>query len=243
MRERRRRDLRCGWAVRPAEIPLSYAQRRLWFLDRLEGDEGHKSATYTIPLAVRLVGEFDCSALADALGDVVARHESLRTIFPDTLGVPRQEILAADAARRGLRWLRVSEAELGAALAAAAGRGFDLAREPPLRAHLFALAGAETSERVHVLLLVLHHIAGDGWSLAPLLRDLGRSYEARRRGVAAELAPLPVQYADYTLWQHAVLGSEDDGSSAISRQLSFWRGALAGLPDQIELPMTVSVLR
>ena len=223
-------------AERPAEIPLSYAQRRLWFLDRLEGEsEGHKSATYTIPLAVRLVGELDCSALEGALGDVVARHESLRTIFPDTLGVPRQEILAADAARARLAVVEVSEAELGAALAAAAGRGFDLAREPPLRAHLFALAGAETSEREHVLLLVLHHIAGDGWSLAPLLRDLGRSYEARCRGVAAELAPLPVQYADYTLWQHAVLGSEEDGSSAISRQLSFWRGALAGLPDQIEL--------
>ena len=225
-----RPGLRAG--VRPAEIPLSYAQRRLWFLDRLEGG----SATYTIPLAVRLVGELDVAALAAALGDVVARHESLRTVFPDTLGVPRQEILAADTWRPELCVERVSEERLGAALAAAAGRGFELAREPPLRVHLFALDGEGSGARSHVLLLVLHHIAGDGWSLAPLLRDLGRCYGARRNGAAPELAALPVQYADYTLWQHAVLGSEDDGSSAISRQLLYWRGALAGLPDQIELP-------
>ena len=87
-----------------------------------------------------------------------------------------------------------------------------------------------------MLLLVLHHIAADGWSLAPLLRDLGRCYGARCRGAQAELAPLPVQYADYTLWQHALLGSEEDGSSAIARQLSFWREALKDLPDQIDLP-------
>ena len=126
--------------LRPDEVPLSYAQRRLWFLDRLEGEsEGHKSATYTIPLAVRLVGALDRSALAAALGDIVARHESLRTIFPDVLGVPRQEVLAADAARPRLAVVEVSEADLEEALAGAARRGFDLACEPPLRAQLFAL--------------------------------------------------------------------------------------------------------
>ena len=88
-----------------------------------------------------------------------------------------------------------------------------------------------------MVLLLLHHIAGDGWSLAPLLRDLGRFYEARCRGEAAAVAALPVQYADYTLWQHAVLGSEEDGESAIARQLSFWTGQLAGLPDQLDLPL------
>ncbi len=223
--------------LRPDEVPLSYAQRRLWFLDRLEGEsEGHKSATYTIPLAVRLVGALDRSALAAALGDIVARHESLRTIFPDVLGVPRQEVLAADAARPRLAVVEVSEADLEEALAGAARRGFDLACEPPLRAQLFALEPDEDGAREHVLLLVLHHIAADGWSLAPLLRDLGRCYGARCRGAQAELAPLPVQYADYTLWQHALLGSEEDGSSAIARQLSFWREALKDLPDQIDLP-------
>ncbi len=214
--------------ARPAEIPLSYAQRRLWFLDRLEG----ASATYTIPLALRVRGELDRAALEAALGDLVERHESLRTIFPDTLGVPRQVILDAGAARPRLAVTAVDETSLAGALSAAARTGFDLAREPPLRVHLFALGADE-----HVVLLLLHHIAGDGWSLAPLLRDLGRFYEARCRGEAAAVAALPVQYADYTLWQHAVLGSEDDGESAIARQLSFWTGQLAGLPDQLDLPL------
>ena len=214
--------------ARPAEVPLSYAQRRLWFLDRLEG----ASATYTIPLALRLRGALDRSALEEALGDLVERHESLRTIFPDRLGVPRQEILDAGTARPRLSVTAVDEAGLAGALAAAARTGFDLAREPPLRVHLFALGAGE-----HVVVLLLHHIAGDGWSLAPLLRDLGRFYEARCRGQAAAVAALPVQYADYTLWQHAVLGSEEDGESAISRQLSFWTGQLAGLPDQLDLPL------
>ena len=214
--------------ARPAEIPLSYAQRRLWFLDRLEGS----SATYTIPLALRVRGALDLSALEAAVGDLVGRHESLRTIFPDTLGVPRQQILDADAARPRVAVTAVDEGSLAGALSAAAGAGFDLASEPPLRVHVFALGESE-----HVILLLLHHIAGDGWSLAPLLRDLGRFYEARCRGQAASVAALPVQYADYTLWQHAVLGSEDDGESAISRQLSFWTSRLAGLPDQIDLPL------
>ena len=222
--EKARAPLRAG--ERPAEIPLSFAQRRLWFLDRLEG----ASATYTIPLAVRLRGALDVAALEAALCDVVGRHESLRTIFPETLGVARQQVLEPWQARLGLAVVGVSEGELPQALAAAAAGGFDLASEPPLRAHLFALGAHE-----HVLLLVLHHIAADGWSLAPLARDLGRCYAARRGGQVPELAALPVQYADYTLWQHRVLGSESDAQSAIARQLSFWRERLAGLPEGLEL--------
>ena len=215
-------------AVRPADIPLSFAQRRLWFLNQLEGP----SAAYTIPLAVRLTGTLDREALEAALGDLVARHESLRTIFPDTLGVPRQLILeasrgtaAACGVSRSARrpWPKLSTT--------AAQQGFDLANEPPLRAHLFVLGESE-----HVLLLLLHHIAGDGWSLAPLARDLSLAYAARRNGHAPELAALPVQYADYTLWQHQLLGAEEDKESAIARQLAFWTDTLKGLPDQIELP-------
>ena len=213
--------------ARPAEIPLSYAQRRLWFLDRLEG----QSATYVIPLALRLSGELDHDALASALCDVVERHESLRTIFPERGGVARQLILAPSAARPSLAVRDVSEAELSSALEQAAGCGFALAREVPLRAHLFVLGEGE-----HVLLLLLHHIAGDGWSLVPLLRDLSRCYAARREGRAAELPLLPVQYADYALWQQQVLGEESDSASSIARQLAFWRETLNGLPDQIELP-------
>src|SRR6185312_12531652 len=125
----------------------------------------------------------------------------------------------------------VDEAGLGGALTAAAGVGFDLSRQAPLRAHLFAL-----SDDVHVLLVSLHHIAGDGWSLRPLLRDLSAFYRARHEGVDAGLAELPVQYADYTLWQRAVLGDETDQGSAIARQLSYWRDRLAGLPEELELP-------
>src|SRR4030088_2960546 len=112
----------------------------------------------------------------------------------------------------GLRLRRGGEPPLLGGLSAAAGAGFDLASEPPLRVHVFALGESE-----HVILLLLHHIAGDGWSLAPLLRDLGRFYEARCRGQSAAVAALPVQYADYTLWQHAVLGSEGHGESAMAR--------------------------
>ena len=213
--------------ARPLEIPLSFAQRRLWFLDRLEGPSG----TYTIPVAVRLKGELDLAALEAALGDVVARHESLRTVFPDRLGVPRQEILTGDAGRPRLVVASLREAELSAALSSAARRGFDLSAEPPLRAHVFALGANE-----HVLLLVLHHIAGDGWSMRPLWRDLGAAYAARVSGGMPRLPGLPVQYADYTLWQHGVLGAESDGASAIAGQLAFWRGALAGLPAELDLP-------
>src|SRR5262249_10930375 len=140
------------------------------------------------------------------------------------------QILDASASRPRLLVTSVSEAELPQALADAAQRGFDLAREPPLQVRLFALG-----EREHVLLLLIHHIAGDGWSLTPLARDLGQAYAARRGGRAPDLAVLPVQYADYTLWQHDVLGREDDQASAISRQLAFWTDALNGLPDQLDL--------
>src|SRR5262245_8864184 len=213
--------------ARPAELPLSYAQRRLWFLDRLEGS----SATYTIPMAVRLEGALDGAALALALTDVVHRHESLRTLFREHLGVPRQEVLAAAAARLEVEHRRVGAAELAAAVSAASGRGFDLEHELPLRAHLFELSATE-----HVLLVVLHHIAGDGWSLAPLWRDVSAFYAARRSGGVAELPALPVQYADYTLWQHRLLGEESDADSAIARQLGFGTAALSGLPEQLDLP-------
>ena len=166
-------------APRPSEIPLSYAQRRLWFLDRLEG----RRATYVIPLAVRLRGELDTGALEAALGDVVGRHESLRTIFPERDGVPRQQILDASTARPRLAIESVTEANLPDALASAARAGFDLSGEPPLRAHLFGLAADE-----HVVLLLVHHIAGDGWSLAPLARDLSRFYEARLQGTCGRSA-------------------------------------------------------
>ena len=162
---------------------------------------------------------------------MVARHESLRTLFPDTLGVPRQLILEACAVELRQEVASVTEEALAQALSAAARRGFDLSSELPLHAHLFRLGQDE-----HVLLLLLHHIAGDGWSMVPLWRDLAQAYASRRQGRAPVFSPLPVQYADYTLWQQVVLGRESDETSAIAQQLAFWTAALKELPDQIELP-------
>ncbi|QEU88461.1 non-ribosomal peptide synthase/polyketide synthase [Streptomyces viridosporus] len=215
---------------RPEAVPLSYAQQRLWFLGRFEGP----GATYNIPLALRLTGPVDSAALAAALHDVVGRHEPLRTVFPDTDGVPHQRVLDACDARP--EWAVVDvDADgpgLDALLAEQVTRGFDLAADLPLRATLF-----RAGEREHVLLLVLHHIAADGSSLTPLARDLSAAYAARCRGEAPAWNELPVQYADYALWQREVLGREDDPTSVVSGQLDFWRRALAGLPEELPLPV------
>ncbi|QCW27256.1 amino acid adenylation domain-containing protein [Lysobacter enzymogenes] len=211
---------------RPARLPLSFAQQRLWFLHRFEGP----SATYNIPLALRLDGELDGDALEAALNDVVARHESLRTLFPAG-DVPQQRVLPAAEAALRLHRARSDEAGLHAALSAAAAHRFDLARELPLRASLI-----ELGPQRHALLLLLHHIAGDGASLQPLARDLSHAYAARRRGRAPAFAPLSVQYADYTLWQRRTLGEETDPESRLAQQLHYWKRQLAELPERIALP-------
>src|SRR5690606_15358331 len=216
-------------ALRPAErpdpLPVSYAQERLWFLNRLEG----LTATYNMPIPLRLTGAVDPDAMRAALRDVVARHESLRTLFRDADGEPYQVVLAPDEAEPELT---VGETDdVRGAVFMDATRGFDLASELPIRAHLYRLGEDE-----HLLLVVMHHIAGDGWSMAPLARDVITASLARRDGRAPEWAPLPVQYADYALWQRELLGSEDDPGSLASRQIAYWKDALAGLPDEIRLP-------
>ncbi|MEU5658026.1 amino acid adenylation domain-containing protein [Streptomyces sp. NPDC047737] len=214
--------------VRPERVPLSFAQRRLWFLNRMEGPSG----TYNIPLGVRLSGVLDVVALRAALVDVVGRHESLRTVFPDVGGEPWQEVVAVGDVVVPFEMVDVAEGEVGAALAGVASAGFDLSVDLPVRVWLFRVSDVE-----HVLCVVVHHIAGDGWSQAPLARDLGVAYRARVGGVAPGWADLPVQYADYALWQREVLGDEGDEGSAISRQLGYWRGVLEGLPDELSLPV------
>ncbi|GDY48198.1 hypothetical protein SANT12839_090800 [Streptomyces antimycoticus] len=213
---------------RPERIPLSYAQQRLWFLNQFEGP----SATYNAPVALRLTGHLDREALRLALGDVVARHESLRTVFTEDADGSRQIVLAADEVRTELPVVETDERRLDEDLAVAAARPFDLAAETPFRAVLFAVAEDE-----HVLLALTHHIVSDAWSRAPLARDVAAAYAARVTiGEAPVREPLPVQYADYSLWQRDVLGDESDPDSEISRQLGYWTSALAGLPDQLELP-------
>ncbi|MGX7827901.1 amino acid adenylation domain-containing protein [Actinokineospora sp. 24-640] len=210
-------------AERPERVPLSHAQRRLWFLDRLEG-----AGAYAVPLATRLTGPVDADALAAAIADVVARHETLRTVFPQDGDEPYQHVLAAAAAH--LHRETVAPADLDERLRALAAEPFDLATTPPARFALLAV-GDE-----HVLLTVLHHIATDGQSTGPLFADLAAAYTARAAGTAPAWAPLPVQYADYALWQRELLGDPDDETSTWSRELAHWRTALAGLPEELALP-------
>ncbi|EID75826.1 non-ribosomal peptide synthetase, partial [Rhodococcus opacus RKJ300 = JCM 13270] len=182
---------------------------------------------------MRLTGDLDTGAVAAAVADVVARHESLRTVFGEEGGVPFQQILPAEqvVAELPVQIVDVRDSTLMDAVAAAAGCRFDLSVELPLRARVFRV-----SESEHVLVLVLHHIAGDGGSLAPLARDIAVAYAARTDGEMPGWVPLPVQYADYTLWQREILGDESDPESVLATQVEYWRAELAGLPECIELP-------
>lgn len=207
-------------------IPLSYAQRRLWFLQHLHGAD----ATDNLPVALRFTGVLDEDALRAAVADVVARHDLLRTVFVEADGVPRQRQLPP-AQGPGLSVVDTVETDLDTALRDAAVRPFDVGTTPPLRATLFRPGGAEP-----VLLLVCHHIVADGWSLSVLLRDLASAYRARELGVAPPWRELAIRYADYVWWQQELLGDADDPDSLRNRQLGYWRRVLAGLPAVLDLP-------
>ena len=227
--------MRVGWSrwwpvERPAVVPLSFAQNRLWFLDQLQGP----SPVYNMAVALRISGALDADALGAALADVVGRHESLRTLFPAAEGIPQQLVVPAERADFGWQVVDASgwsAGRLGEAIGAAARHSFDLATEIPLRARLFRVADDE-----HVLVAVVHHIAADGWSIAPLVGDLGVAYASRCAGQAPGWAPLAVQYVDYTLWQRAQLGDLADSDSPIAAQLAYWEQALAGMPERLVLP-------
>jgi amino acid adenylation domain-containing protein len=205
--------------------PLSYSQRRLWFLHQL--DPG--STAYTLPYAVRLAGPLDVAALRAALAAMVERHEVLRTAFPAVDGLPSQlaaapaelavaDLTAGPAAGREAAALQLARQE--------AARPFDLAAGPLCRPLL-----ARLDDQDHLLILTMHHIVSDGWSMGVLVRELTALYAAFSAGAAGPLPPLPVQYGDYALWQHG-----RQGTPALARELEFWRQALAGAPALLELP-------
>jgi acyl carrier protein len=215
-------------ATRPERLPLSFAQQRLWFLEQLHGP----GTAYNLPFAWRLHGELDAEALRAAVGDVVTRHESLRTVFATEDGLAYQQVIPAGEATIPVTVTTARYDELAALIDTAARHEFDLASELPIRASLFTLADQE-----HVLLLLCHHIASDGWSMDILMADLGAAYQARRDGRAPDWAPLPVQYADYALWQRDLLGGGDTDGGVLAEQVDYWKRALAGLPDELTLPL------
>ncbi|MCX5339289.1 non-ribosomal peptide synthetase [Streptomyces atratus] len=212
---------------RPESLPLSFAQRRLWFLYKFEG----ASATYNMPLVLRLTGKLDAGALEAALNDVIARHEPLRTVFPDVDGQPYQLVLGPEQARIDVAVEEIGEEQVPERVARIVRHGFELDREIPVRAGLL-----QTGPDASVLVVIIHHIAADGWSMGPLARDLVAAYTARRDGARPEWAPLPLQYADFTLWQHDLLGDGSDPDSLFARQAEYWSAQLAGLPELATLP-------
>ncbi|MDH6136204.1 amino acid adenylation domain-containing protein [Kitasatospora sp. MAA4] len=204
--------------ARPERVPLSYQQRRLWFLAELEGP----NSTYNVPVLLRLDGPFDMDCLSGALTDVLERHEALRTVFRLHEGEPYQLVLPAG--RAGLTRRECRKEELDGEIAAAANEDFEFGFELPLKATLFTVG----DERL--LLLNMHHSVVDGSSVGPLARDLATAYRARVAGSAPDWRPLPVQYADYTLWQRELLELVEDD------QLSYWKQTLTDLPEELELP-------
>ena len=218
-----------GKATREGELPLSFAQQRLWFLDHLEPGR----AVYNVPLPARLRGPLSVAALTASCNEIARRHEVLRTNFVFRQDRPVQIIapeLDLTPRRVDLRNLPVvaRETELERLAAAEAGRPFDLAREPLVRAILVPLhvsgSTGDTGDE-HAFLLTLHHSITDGWSLGVFLRELSLLYAALLDGRPAALPVLPVQYADFAVWQRRWLTDE-----VLERQLDFWRGRLSGAP-------------
>jgi nonribosomal peptide synthetase DhbF len=222
LREDRRRP-RLERRDRPADVPLSFAQQRVWFLAQLDGLD----RAYHIPYVLRIEGRVDADAVEAALADVVGRHEILRTTYHVQEGVPHQRVHPPGALPVRLERLAPGE-DLD--VVARARAPFRLDAEVPVRATLVEEPGGAR------LLLVLHHIACDGWSFGPLFADLFSAYEARRAGGAPAWEPLPVQYADHALWQRDLFAAGGEGSEA-ARLDAFWLDALAGAPVELDLPV------
>jgi Condensation domain len=213
-------------AGRDEPLPLSFAQQRLWFLAQMEG----VSRAYHMPLGLRLTGELDRGALHRALDRLIARHEALRTTFDHTDGQPVQRIAAENGGfalqEYDLRQHSDAEGELRRLAAEEANAAFDLQAGPLLRGRLIRLGDCE-----HVLLITMHHIVSDGWSMGVLTRELGALYRAYKDGHADPLPALAIQYPDYAVWQRRWLAGE-----VLQAQSDYWQHTLAGAPAVLELP-------
>ena len=213
--------------LRDRELPLSFAQERLWFLAQLVPDDPF----YNMPGALRLRGNLDTRALAGSMNAIVARHEALRTAFVSlegravqviapslTLDLPVVDLsdMAADGREVRARELAMEEAQ----------RPFDLSQKPLLRMHLVRMADDD-----HVLIYNMHHIVSDGWSVGIFVEELAALYPAFVAGEPSPLAPLPIQYADFSQWQRQWVQGE-----VLEEQLAYWKGQLAGLPEVLALP-------
>ena len=214
--------------TRARNSPLSFAQSRIWLLNQISGPDPQ----YNVPIVVRPRGGIDADALQAALHDVVSRHEILRTLYQvidgDVVQIVRQPediqgLLSVENHSEPLREARVAEVSTYT---------FSLDTETPLRAWLLSSDSADD-----VVVVVAHHIAVDGSSLVPLLRDLGTAYAARRDLAEPRWDSLPLQYGDFAVWQRGYLGDSADPDSLSGRQLAYWRATLAQLPMEIELPV------
>jgi amino acid adenylation domain-containing protein len=215
-------------APRNGPISLSFAQQRLWFLTQMEG----ASQAYHVLLNVRLIGELDATALSRAFERIVVRHEALRTTFRQIDGEPVQQIAAPDDSRfamreEDLRQHRDVEGELLHVMTEEAGGPFDLERGPLIRGRLLRLTDGE-----HALLITMHHIVADGWSIGVLLRELSVLYGAYIHGECDPLPALKVQYADYSVWQRQWMEGK-----VLRAQAEYWKTTLSGAPELLELPM------
>ncbi|MCW2566177.1 MAG: nrps4-2, partial [Mycobacterium sp.] len=210
-------------------IPLSSAQLRLWFLERLLGP----SPLYNVPFQLRLRGALDVAALVGAVGDVVGRHEVLRTVVvEDSGGVPFQRVVPVGEVALDVPVVEVAADRVAATVRELVSYRFDVSAEIPVRAWVLRVGPAE-----HVLVVVAHHIACDGESAGPFGRDVVAAYSARRAGGVPGWVELPVQYADYALWQREVSGEESDPDSVVAGQLAYWRRELAGVSGPVGLPV------
>ncbi|MGY4100638.1 amino acid adenylation domain-containing protein [Nocardia sp. R16R-3T] len=215
---------------RPDPLPLAAAQQRIWFRNQYDTISG----AYSAPIAIRLRGELDITALRSAMVDVLCRHESLRTRYPELDGMPIQLIEPIDEVDLDLTPTPVPRSRLVTTVLELADRGFDVSAKVPVRIRLFRIDTGEAPE--YVLVVVVHHIAADGFSMTPVVRDITTAYTARIQGRSPSWTPPPVRYAHYALWQHATLGSPDDPESLFAEQLRYWAQTLEGVTEELCLP-------